>query len=227
MISNEQIRIQSSMNSENRKPVIFQAFANEREDKVRYLRNLPEEARNIRHVLDFAGRNGLCEIVERSNATLQDILNVFQDPLYFNKIAIFHYGGLSNGYQLLLESQEEHTNAVHARDLTAFLGQQIGLQLVFLNGCATQNQVQWLIDAKISMVIATSCSIDDQMAMEFASCFYKGLAGGANVQRAYNEARTAIQMGHGDSPQNLYFAGSRAEDLVEDRWHGIYTVARG
>jgi CHAT domain len=145
------------------------------------------------------------------------IEHVFQDPLYFNKIAIFRYGGHSNGYQLLLESQEGHTTVAHARDLAAFLGQQIGLQLVFLNGCATQNQVQGLIDAKISMVIATSCSIDDQAAMEFASCFYKGLAGGANVQRAYKESRAAIQMGHGDSPQNLYFAGSRAEDLVEDR----------
>ncbi len=179
---------------------------------------MPEEARNIRHVLDFASRNGLCEIVERSNATLQDILDVFQDPLYFNRSAIFHYGGHSNGYQLLLESQQGRTTAAHAGGLAAFLEQQIGLQLVFLNGCATQKQVQGLIDAKISMVIATSCSIDDQVAMEFASCFYKGLAGGDNVQRAYNEARAAIQTTHGDSPRNLYFAGSRAEDLVEDRW---------
>jgi hypothetical protein len=116
------------MNSENTKPVIFLAFANEREDEVRYLRNLPEEARNIRHALDLASRNGLCEIVERSNATLQDILDVFQDPLYRNRIAIFHYGGHSNGYQLLLESEKGLTTVAHAGGLAAFLGQQIGLQ---------------------------------------------------------------------------------------------------
>jgi hypothetical protein len=208
------------MNSENTKPVIFLAFANEREDKARYLRNLPEEARSIRHALDFASRSGLCEIVERSNATLQDILDVFQDPLYSNRIAIFHYGGHSNGYQLLLESEKGLTTVAHAGGLAAFLGQQTGLQLVFLNGCATQKQAQGLNDAGISMVIATSRDIDDQVAMEFASRFYNGLAGGAgaNIQRAYNEARASIKAEHGESPRNLYFPGRRAEDLVEDRW---------
>lgn len=137
------------MNSENTKPVIFLAFANanEREDKARYLRNLPEEARNIRDALDYANRKGLCEIVERSNATLQDILDVFQDPLYSNRIAIFHYGGHSNGYQLLLESEKGLTTAAYAGGLAAFLGQQDELQLVFLNGCATQKQAQGLNDA--------------------------------------------------------------------------------
>jgi hypothetical protein len=136
------------MLSEAKKPVIFHAFANERNDQVSYLRNLPEEARNIRQALDIAKRNGLCDVVERSNASLQDILDVFQDPLYHNRIAVFHYGGHANGYQLLLESAEGSGKAAHARGLAAFLGQQTGLQLVFLNGCATQNQVQGLTDAK-------------------------------------------------------------------------------
>lgn len=172
------------MPSEAKKPVIFLAFANERNDQVSYLRNLTEEARNIRQALDIAKRNGLCDVEERSNATLQDILDVFQDPLYHNRIAIFHYGGLPNGYQLLLESAEGSAKAAHAGGLAAFLGQQTGLrtglQLVFLNGCATQKQMQGLTDAKVSLVIATSQAIDDKVATEFASRFYKGLAGGAN-----------------------------------------------
>ncbi len=128
------------MNSENTKPVIFLAFANEHEDEVRYLRNLPEEARNTRHVLDFASRNGLCEIVERSNATLRDILDVFQDPLYSNRIAIFHYSGHSKGTSFCWNLNRGRTTAAHAGGLAAFLGQQDGLQLVFLNGCATQKR---------------------------------------------------------------------------------------
>ena len=93
------------MGSEAKKPVIFFAFANERDDRVKYLRNLPEEARNIRQALDTAKRNGLCDVVERPNATLKEILDVFQDPEYHNRIAVFHYGGHANGYQLLLESR--------------------------------------------------------------------------------------------------------------------------
>lgn len=102
------------MPSEAKKPVIFLAFANERNDQVGYLRNLPQEARNIRKALDLARRNKLCDVVERSNSTLKDILEVFQDPEYRNRIAVFHYGGHANGYQLLLESAEGSTVAAHA-----------------------------------------------------------------------------------------------------------------
>ena len=57
------------MSDTNQKPVIFLAFANDRDDTVRYLRNLPEEARQIRQPLQRARRDGLCELVELANAT--------------------------------------------------------------------------------------------------------------------------------------------------------------
>ena len=43
------------MSNEANKPVIFLAFANDRDDRARYLRNLAEEARQVRTVL-AAGR---------------------------------------------------------------------------------------------------------------------------------------------------------------------------
>ena len=209
------------MPSEAKKPVIFLAFANERNDQVGYLRNLPQEARNIRKALDLARRNKLCDVVERSNSTLKDILEVFQDPEYRNRIAVFHYGGHANGYQLLLESAEGSTVAAHAGGLASFLGQQTGLELVFLNGCATQNQAQGLLDANVSTVIATSQAIDDRVAAEFASRFYRSLAGGASIQGAYNEAKYAIQAEHGEDARDLYVEGYTPPDLPEDRfpWH--------
>ncbi len=42
-----------------KKPVIFLAFANDRDDTVGYLRNLPDEARRLRHVLDAVEQAGL------------------------------------------------------------------------------------------------------------------------------------------------------------------------
>ena len=92
------------MEAHTHKPVIFLAFANDRDDNVGYLRNLPDEARRLRDVLEVAAQAGLCEVVVRSNSTAGDIFKVFQDPKYRNRVAILHYGGHANGYQLLLES---------------------------------------------------------------------------------------------------------------------------
>lgn len=85
-------------------PVIFFAFANDRDDTVGYLRNLPLEARRLREVLGPAELAGLCEVVVLQNCSAGDIFKVFQDPRYRNRVGIFHYGGHANGYELLLES---------------------------------------------------------------------------------------------------------------------------
>ena len=82
-------------------PVIFLAFANDLVDDTAYLRNLPKELSSIRKSLELAVKEGLCELVERPNTTISDILDVFQDSRYRDRIAIFHYGGHANGYQLL------------------------------------------------------------------------------------------------------------------------------
>jgi len=126
------------MPTQNKKPVIFLAFANVRDDSVPYLRNLPEEQRQIREALEKVRIAGLCEIVERPNTTTREILDVFQHPEYRNRIAIFHYGGQANGLQLLLESPEGKASPAHAGGFAQFLGQQAGLQLVFFNGCSIE-----------------------------------------------------------------------------------------
>ncbi len=149
------------MHDTTNNPIIFLAFANDRDDTVGYLRNLPDEARQLRETLETAERAGLCEVVVRSNCTADDIFRVFQDDRYRNRVAVFHYGGHANGFQLLLESAAGHSAAADAGGLAAFLAQQRGLQLVFLNGCSTQQQTQGLLDANVPAVISTelvSCS---------------------------------------------------------------------
>ncbi|MEK6261073.1 MAG: AAA family ATPase [Planctomycetota bacterium] len=204
-----------------KKPVIFLAFANDRDDTVNYLRNLPEEARQIREPLQRARRDGLCELVELANATADDIFRVFQDPEYRDRIAVFHYGGHANGYQLLLESASGSPHAADAGGLAAFFGQQRGLDLVFLNGCSTQQQVQGLLDANVSVVIATSRAIDDQVAMQFSKLFYQGLAGGASIRTAYKEAEAAVQTSRGGNTRGLYFGDAdkhAPKETSNDRW---------
>jgi hypothetical protein len=84
------------------KPVIFLAFANDKVDNARYLRNLPAELAGIREVLQKAKKAGLCEVVELANVTIKQLLDTFQE--YGDRIAVFHYGGHADGYQLLLET---------------------------------------------------------------------------------------------------------------------------
>ena len=62
--------------------VVFFAFANDRVEHARYLRNLPEEQRRVRAAMAMAEKAGLCEIVERANATADEVLDVFQNPRY-------------------------------------------------------------------------------------------------------------------------------------------------
>jgi len=201
---------------QNHKPVIFLAFANVRDGSVTYLRNLPEELRRVRAALERARVAGLCDIVERTNATTNEILEVFQHPEYRNRIAIFHYGGHANGFQLLLESPEGKARPAYASGFAAFLGQQRGLQLVFLNGCSTQQQAQGLLEVNVKTVIATSQDIVDDIAVELAVRFYSGLVS-ANIHTAFNEATASIRTEIGDDWLN-YYHGVRSEEFHWP-WH--------
>ena len=174
------------------KPVIFLAFANDREGRGRYLRNLPEEARRLRAELAGAERAGLCELVVRQSATLEELFAVFQGAEHRDRVAVFHYGGHANGYALLLEGADGGVESAHAAGLAQLLGAQRGLRLVFLNGCATEPQAQGLLDAGVAAVLVTSQAIHDAIALDFAGHFYAGLGGGASIERAYAEAKAAV-----------------------------------
>ena len=92
------------MTNGSSKPVILLVFANDRDDRVRYLRNLPDEARRLAQALDRAQQAGLCDVEVRQNATVGDIFDLFQHPDLRNRIAVLHYGGHADSYQLLFES---------------------------------------------------------------------------------------------------------------------------
>jgi hypothetical protein len=204
------------------KPVIFVASANDREPGGKFLRNLPDELREIREALGGGGTSGLWEIVERTNCTIDDILGVFQRAEFRNRIAVLHFAGHAGSYQLLLEKPDGSPGPIDAAGFAAFLSNQLGLQFVFLNGCSTAAQVQGLLDAHIGAVIATSSSIDDEVATRFAGRFYRGLAGGAGVQTAFDEASAEQRMAKGDNRRDVYQEGA-----AEDRWPWALTFRSG
>jgi len=145
-------------------PVIVLAFANEQEGH-RYLRDLPEELRQLQAILEAAEGKGLCKLVVRPNARLDQILETFTE--HRDRVAILHYGGHAGGDRLFLESTGTEGAVAHAEGLATFLGQRRNLQLVFLNGCSTRAQAAGLLDAGVAAVIATARAIEDAIALEF------------------------------------------------------------
>ena len=101
-------------------PVIFLAFANEKESEARYLRGLAKEQALLKEALEPAVDAGLCEVVVESNATVRSILNIFQKKRFRDRIAVFHYGGHADGYQLLLETIDGGNAIAHGAGLVSF-----------------------------------------------------------------------------------------------------------
>jgi WD40 repeat protein len=203
----------------NHKPVIFLAFANDRMDKGSYLRNLPQEQRGIREVLEKATTAGLCEIVERSNTTIDDILDVFQSERYKNRIAIFHFGGHADDYQLLLEAHDGRPEPAHREGLVNFLARREGLKFIFLNGCSTQMHAIELKRSGIPAIVGTSQSIKDTVATNLSIRFYDALACGSSIENAWLDAEDSFRIKKGrDQFRELYWEGKQEkEDCFP--WH--------
>jgi hypothetical protein len=173
--------------NQNKKPVIFLAFANDKVDDAMYLRNLPKELHQVREALQPAVKAGLCEVVERTSATVNDIFDTFQDPYYQDRIAVFHYGGHAGGDQLMLETLEGGHGFSYSGGLIPFFGKQKSLKVVFFNGCSSQRQAIDLIEEGVPAVIGTSSAIKDEIATEISGRFYNGLASGLSIEQTWQQ----------------------------------------
>jgi hypothetical protein len=179
---------QSTMADEHRPPVLFLAFASAW--NFGPLPDLPAEARALRALLKPLAREGRIAFEILQDVTAAEILDVFQDPHFHGRIALFHYSGHADQYRLLL-GESGGVQEVQAAGLAAFLATQANLHLVFLNGCSTEAQIADLLQAGVEAVIATDSEIPDEEAREFATRVYKGLAAGETVAAAYAQADSA------------------------------------
>ncbi|MCK6560111.1 AAA family ATPase [bacterium] len=202
------------------KPVIFLAFAQDRTEGGAYLRNLPLELDGIRKALQKARQAELCEVVERSNTTVENILDVFQE--YQDRIAVFHYGGHAGSYELLLESLTGEHATAHSEGLVSFLARQKGLQLIFLNGCCSQQQALDLIAAGLPAVVGTSQKIDDGVATKLSVRFYQGMAAGLGIDRAWVEAVDQIKIEKGAGNTRALHWQGQAETSDRFPWEIYY-----
>ncbi len=203
------------------KPIFFLAFANDRQDNARYLRNLPKELDEIRKALDRAVLQGKCEVIFEANTTIDEILNTFQDSRYKDRIAVFHFGGHADGYQLLLEDAAGKPTVASGAGLVSFLARRSSLQMVFLNGCATGKQAEELIKEGVPAVISTSSAIQDEIATQLAARFYNALANENDLITAWADAIDSIKISYDTSNiRGLYRKNApEASNDFPWQWH--------
>ena len=161
--------------------IIYLAYANSEENR---LPNLLREADITQKKLE----NLSYKIIPRPYATTDILIRDIGDGK--EKFCVFHYSGHSSPDRLLLENKPGDS-----RGLAGLLKECPNLRLIFLNGCSTEEQIQYLLDhPKPRVVIATTTSIPDDVAADFAIQFYKSLSfKGTSLQKAFSFAKSAIQ----------------------------------
>jgi hypothetical protein len=176
-------------------PIVVLAFAN---DQDAYLQMIVKERKAISKALQDYDDRRYVKVVKEENTSIADLFDLC--ARYANRVAIFHYGGHASGTQLQLEAAAgAGSELANATGLAQLLGQQTSLRLVFLNGCATLDQVQTLFACGVKAVIATAVPINDEVATEFSGQFYQALAGGASIQRAFQAAKAFVATKYGEA----------------------------
>lgn len=189
-------------------PHLLFAFANDLEQGHRFLRELSRERQGLEAALHLGEQMGLCRRKYLYDATSASIIDTFQQ--HAGEITIFHYGGHAGSFDLLLQNEEGGNEAAGGEGMVSFLGRQQGLQLVFLNGCHTEQLAMRLLEAGVPAVIGTHTTINDRMATRLAIRFYQGLGTGLTIERSFLDAVDSIRMSpQGGNLRSLYWEGMK------------------
>lgn len=168
-------------------PVIFLSFSNSQDA---HLHLLKRESDNIKKALEPLDDNQAIKIEREESADVDKIFHVFNR--FNDRICIFHYAGHANGSSLELEK-----GGGYAEGLGNAFSSLSNLKLVFLNGCSTKGQVDYLMEKGVKAVIATEVPISDLKATEFAEYFYRSLANKSTIKRAFTYAADYLTTKYG------------------------------
>ena len=183
------------------KPVCLFFFANDIELVGQNLRSLAKEARAIEAAMEQASE--LCEFHIQKNTTAGDIRRTLAK--YRHRIALVHYAGHAESLQLMLETDDGGKEGFRNETLAEFLRNQDNIELVFLNGCSTGDQVDALLEVGVPYVISTKKAVEDTEATLLSTAFYEGLSVGSTINESWLDAIAANKQKH-------YHAKSKSSD---------------
>jgi WD40 repeat protein len=173
------------------KPVLFVAFGDPKNDREAALPALEAEQKNIRSALKDVWALGSWAYVSGLNCTRAELVEQFNS----DRVTIFHFGGHASPQSLLLPAETEGNQVVSGVLLEDFLARQKSLKVAFFNACSTERWAAALAES-IPYVVATVSTVDDRMALDFASTFYAKLAADLTVEDAFAQAAAAVILQH-------------------------------
>lgn len=152
-------------------PVALILFSN---DMDQFLPMVEQERKFIEEALEHFDDSNRLKIIARSSVSIEEVFRLFNR--YRGRIAIFHFAGHAGGSGLQLNKNFEDTDLGRAVGLADLFRQEVEngiLQLVFLNGCSTNPQLELLQEVGVPSVISTYHPIEDKKAVLFAQQFYE------------------------------------------------------
>ncbi len=179
----------------NKPPVAIVLFSNDLDD---FLPSVEQERKLIEEALEHYSDTNRLKVVARSSVSIEEIFRLFNR--YQGRIALFHFAGHAGGEGLQLNKNFAENVTGFAGGLADLFKREVEdgiLQLVFLNGCSTEPQLEGLKAAGVPSVISTSVPIDDEKALNFANQFYRSLASAdqtdpfdnpSTVEQAFDQA---------------------------------------
>jgi CHAT domain-containing protein len=200
-------------------PLIFLAFAN---SATNPLENLKQERKTIKELMTpLEGQNQLV-LKDEAQADVQDIFTAFNS--HQKQLSILHYAGHANGHSLRLEDAKfEGKTLADLVKIKTNNPQSSPLALIFLNGCATQGQVDELLQAGAHCVIATQTNVGDHTATEFATQYYSALVQGKTLQESFDTAKAFIQNQYPTQAIRWSISNDHTQNSQKELAWGLYT----
>ena len=192
------------------KPIIFLAFANDKEPYKLHIRpNLSVENTKLSKILKE--KNIPFEVLPSFNK--DDFKKILAEN--GRELQVFHYGGHGETDSLFFENFDTNERA-NAKHLLNYLA-GYGLKLIFLNACDTYPVVANLLAEQektenqfAATVICAKGKIDDAVAIQFSETFYLHLANGYSVRDSFEKAKEAqkISDNKSKSPNDWHLLGT-------------------
>lgn len=148
---------------------------------------LKEELRRLRNRMSDNVEIGNAELLVAWAARPPDLQTAVRE----NRPQIVHFAGHGSRDGVWLENDEGNSQLLSKESLTLILGASPELRLVVLNACATAWQTEAL-RGFVEYVVGTPALIEDSVALDFTSHFYRGLAVGNTVRDAFYNAQKKL-----------------------------------
>lgn len=164
-------------------PLILLVFAN---DSARFLSEIQQEQEQLQGLLKPVVEQLQYELKVLEDSSVETLIEQLDNNS--GRLILLHFAGHSNSEVLQLDS-----GVAHQAGLAGKLQACRHLQLVFLNGCDNDEQVEKFAAIGVAATLGTSSPVVDKVAREFSVYFYRYLATqGKTILEAYEQAHHSI-----------------------------------